>query len=276
MLTGVSSMRRCLNPKNPHKNMSVPSSVTVPTKDATRSSSDAAEQSSNSSLQQEEQVTCQFCKYLLEGALLGDCRVTSWIGSGTFGDVYEAQQLPPLSRRVAIKVMALERASDEKSAELFAHEVSAIAALDHPNILPVLRAGTLEDGRSYLVMKYAAHGSLQKHCQLTPQGLSILPTATPSNEAIAVERAPQDISAETLIMADESLEDREDNAYHDDESDENRTVDLEDEASPFNVSDSLVEKETLVTDLPRGEAGEVAAVSSSILVGEGQTLTPQQ
>ena len=42
------------------------------------------------------------------------------------------------------------------------------------------------------------------------------------------------------------------------------------------MSDSLVEKETLVTDPPRGEAGEVAAVSSSTLVGEGQTLTPQQ
>jgi len=157
-------MRRCLNPKNPHKNMSVPSSVTVPAKDATRSPSDAAEQSSISSLQQEEQVTCQFCKYLLEGALLGDCRVTSWIGSGTFGDVYQAQQLPPLNRRVALKVMAVEHVADGRAAELFAREVQAIAALDHPNILPVLRVGTVAEGRPYLVMKFAAHGSLQKFC----------------------------------------------------------------------------------------------------------------
>src|SRR2546423_1709459 len=163
MLTGVSSMRRCLNPKNPHKNMSVPSSVTVPA-DATRSPSDGAEQPSISSLQQEEQVTCQFCKYLLEGALLGDCRVTSWIGSGTFGDVYEAQQLPPLNRRVALKVMAVEHVADGRAAELFAREVQAIAALDHPNILPVLRVGTVVEGRPYLVMKFAAHGSMQKFC----------------------------------------------------------------------------------------------------------------
>src|SRR5438128_8884333 len=165
----------CLHPKKPHENQNLNS---TPKKSVV-----------------EEQVVCRYCKYLLQGALLGDCKVTRWIGSGAFGDVYEAEQLPPLSRRVAIKVMSLERASDEKSADLFAREVSAIAALDHPNILPVLRAGTLEDGRSYLVMKYAAYGSLQKYCQLTPQGLSILPTATPSNEAIAFERAPQDISA---------------------------------------------------------------------------------
>jgi len=256
-------MTYCLNPKKAHENRTTPAVL-------------VDKGSSKASVVVDEQVTCQFCKYLLQGALLGDCKVTRWIGSGAFGDVYEAEQLPPLSRRVAIKVMSLERASDEKSADLFAREVSAIAALDHPNILPVLRAGTLEDGRSYLVMKYAAHGSLQKYCQLTPQGLSILPTATPSNEAIAFERAPQDISAETLVMADEPLEDREDDAYHDDESDESRTVDLEEEASLFNVSDSLTENETLVTDLPWREAGEVAAVSSSTLVGEGQTLTPQQ
>lgn len=152
----------------------------------------------------EEQVTCQFCKYLLQGALLGDCRVTRWIGSGAFGDVYEAEQMPPLSRRVAIKVMSLDRVADGKSAEFFAREVRTIAALDHPNIMPVLRVGTLEDGRSYLVMKYAAHGSLQKYCQMTPQHLSILPTEVPVNAAVAPAPAgAQDIDpAETISIED--------------------------------------------------------------------------
>src|SRR2546429_9388762 len=151
----------CLHPKKPHKNQNLNS---TPQKSAV-----------------EEQVVCRYCKYLLQGALLGDCRITRLIGSGAFGDVYEAEQLAPLSRRVAIKVMSLHSVADGKSAELFAREVGAIAALDHPNILPVLRAGTLEDGRSYLVMKYAAHGSLQNYCELTPQNLSILPTITPTN-----------------------------------------------------------------------------------------------
>src|SRR6266571_1798728 len=114
-------MPRCLNPKKSHENRSsfarsVSSGATVALSDppATRA--------------QEEQVACQFCKYLLEGALLGDCRITRWIGSGAFGDVYEAEQLPPLNRRVAIKVMSLERVADGNSTELFAREVAAIAA----------------------------------------------------------------------------------------------------------------------------------------------------
>src|ERR1700694_4012655 len=102
-------MRRCLNPKNPHKNTYVFSSVAATTNDASRSSTDVdIERAQTLQERQDEQITCQFCKYLLEGALLGDCRVTKWIGSGTFGDVYESEQLPPLSRRVAIKVMAIE------------------------------------------------------------------------------------------------------------------------------------------------------------------------
>lgn len=149
----------------------------------------------------EEQVTCRFCKYLLQGALLGDCRVTRWIGSGAFGDVYEAEQLPPLSRRVAIKVMSLDSIADGKSAELFAREVGAIAVLDHPSILPVLRVGTIEDGRSYFVMKYAAHGSLQNFCQLTPQALSILPTISPASPA-KIEDPP--VSEQDTIAVNES------------------------------------------------------------------------
>jgi serine/threonine protein kinase len=146
----------------------------------------------------EEHVTCHICKYLLQGALLGDCRVTRWIGSGAFGDVYEAEQLPPLNRRVAIKVMSLECVADGKSAELLAREVGAIAALDHPNILPILRVGMIEDGRSYLVMKFAAHGSLQDYCQLTPQGLSILPMALPVETPVFPESL---VSAEMAVMS---------------------------------------------------------------------------
>src|SRR5438270_7404099 len=182
-------MTYCLNPKKAHENRTTPAEL-------------VDKGSSKASVVVDEQVTCQFCKYLLQGALLGDCRVTRWIGSGAFGDVYEAEQLPPLSRRVAIKVMALERASDEKSAELFAHEVSAIAALDHPNILPVLRVGSLEDGRSYLVMKYAAHGSLQNYCELTPQNLSILPPIMPANVLDSPDALKANCSANTIDMTD--------------------------------------------------------------------------
>src|ERR1700692_235852 len=152
-------MVHCLNPRKSHENSGI-------------SSSAATDAGGNTvSIVVEELVACRYCKYLLQDAQLGDCRAMRVIGSGALGDVYEAVQSPPLSRRVAIKIMSLERVADEESVELFAREVGAIAALDHPNILPVLSVGTLEDGRSYLVMKYAAHDSLQKFCQAVPQQL---------------------------------------------------------------------------------------------------------
>ncbi len=79
----------------------------------------------------------------------------------------------------------------KNSAELFEREVGAIAALDHPNILPVLRASMLEDGRSYLVMKYAARDLLQKFCQTVPQQLSIIPTFTTHDEDMSAQPAGQ-------------------------------------------------------------------------------------
>src|SRR5579863_9499317 len=193
-------MGRCLNPKNPHNNSGA-TGVTVSTIPASASihgpSNTVAEQESSQEAkgeplerrepeQPEQQVTCQFCKYLLEDAVLGDCRVTRWIGSGAFGDVYEAEQLPPLSRRVAIKVMAIEHVTNGKAAKLFAREVSSIAALDHPHILPVLRVGTISDGHPYFVMKYAANGSLQKFLQGTLPSYSLLPT-TASTHLIFAE-----------------------------------------------------------------------------------------
>src|SRR5258708_39614480 len=190
----------CLNPKRPHENrdalIASPGSPNVASPGASTGRRPVAV---------EEHVTCPFCKYLLQGGLLGDCRVTRWIGSGAFGDVYEAEQLPPLNRPVAIKVMSRECVADGKSAELLAREVGAIAALDHPNILPILRVGMIEDRRSYLVMKFAAHGSLQDYCQLTPQGLSILPMALPVDTPVFPESI---VSAEAAVMsgASEQLE----------------------------------------------------------------------
>src|SRR3989440_11698645 len=261
-------MRRCLNPKNPHKNMSVPSSVTVPAKDATRSSSDAAEQSLNSSLQQEEQVTCQFCKCLLEGALLGDCRVTSWIGSGTFGDVYQAQQLPPLNRRVALKVMAVEQVADGRAAELFAREVQAIAALDHPNILPVLRVGTVVEGRPYLVMKFAAHGSLQKFCPAALPPFSLLPMASLELQ----NKQPKNAASDTNVLIKEVSVDEKGNSN--DKADE---IEMP-PASSLAEQGTILDDETMEIDVPgQADKGEIAEGAVTLPIStEAFVLTPQQ
>ncbi len=188
-------MRRCLNPRNPHKNATLPLPVTAHMSDADISlieTISGPQDSAEAAAAEEQQVTCQFCKYLLENAMLGDCRVTRWIGSGTFGDVYEAEQLPPMSRKVAVKVMAIEHLADGQGPELFEHEVRTISTLDHPHILPVYRVGMVSDGRPYLVMKFAAHGSLQKFCPSSFPSLSAQPTAiAPQTRSRCRHRRPR-------------------------------------------------------------------------------------
>ena len=291
-------MRRCLNPKNPHKNTNVLSPIAATTNDASRPSTNAGidadiEYAQTLQGRQDEQITCQFCKYLLAGALLGDCRVTRWIGSGTFGDVYEAEQLPPLSRRVAIKVMSIEHVADGRAAELFAHEVRSIAALDHPNILPVLRVGAIAEGRPYLVMKYAANGSLQNFCSSPLPPYSVLPTSatpttptsTPQQQSVSPQPIPsKEILHEPLPEADQQRENKDN---------ENEPTIVEPPATSLEqetvlISDtaiatsSLTQQNTLVSD-EVGGAGKsddekydtIQSPVTSAVLGT-TTLTPQQ
>ncbi|GAC1657861.1 MAG: hypothetical protein NVS4B7_04000 [Ktedonobacteraceae bacterium] len=269
-------MRYCLNPKNPHKNIHVLSTAVVSGKDINESvTSDATEQSSFVSVQPEQPLSCQFCKYLLEDALLGDCRVTRWIGSGTFGDVYEAQQLPPLNRRVALKVMAVEHVADGRAAELFEREVQAIAALDHPNILPVLRVGMVSEGRPYLVMKFAAHGSLQKYCSAPLPPYSVLP-------AVIREPYQQPVAAETLLLTQEPVKDQMPELDETDTTSPLPTL-PEEEISAAEVdmsSLSLSHQETLLSSdviATRGDKGATVESEAALpLEPDVVLLTPQQ
>src|SRR5690349_11869724 len=79
------------------------------------------------------------------------------LGSGGMGEVYLMQDTR-VSRQVAIKVVRAEDApypggeSTTDAARLFQREAKAIAALDHPNILPLYDFG--EETRDGLTMTY--------------------------------------------------------------------------------------------------------------------------
>jgi len=79
---------------------------------------------------------------------LGQYRVENRIASGGFADVYRAYDTVE-GIRVAIKVPHLNMA-DKSILETFRREVRLVAQLDHPNILPIKTAGTI-DGRFVIV-----------------------------------------------------------------------------------------------------------------------------
>lgn len=222
------------------------------------------------------QVTCRWCKYLLADAVLGDCRVLRWIGSGTFGDVYEAEQLPPLRRHVALKVMSNEHVTDGEATALFEREVSAIAALDHPNIMPVLRVGTIVDGPPYLVMKYAAHGSLQTFCTM-PNSVTFASTAaaeTPPTEHISDEQ-PLSLSIQETLLDTE--------ARHENGSEEqDSSTDVVDKKMSYDSSTMPKHEEAvepvLIEETPKAEhsARVVDGNVEHTFVKDIHVLTPQQ
>ena len=93
------------------------------------------------------------------GKQIGNYRITAELGSGGFADVYLGQHIifadkPP----VAIKLLYARLKLKER--EQFIQEAQFLHRLQHPHILPVLDAG-FQDGIPYIIMEYAAQGSLQ-------------------------------------------------------------------------------------------------------------------
>ena len=74
------------------------------------------------------------------GSTFAGCRLEVVAGRGGMGVVYRATQLA-LSRPVALKVIAPERAADEGYRERFERESQLTASIDHPNVIPVYEAG---------------------------------------------------------------------------------------------------------------------------------------
>ena len=77
--------------------------------------------------------------------------VTGVAGYGGMGTVYIARD-HVLDRDVAVKVLDIADQRGSRAARL-QREAHILAKLDHPGIVPVHDAGTLEDGRAFYVMK---------------------------------------------------------------------------------------------------------------------------
>ena len=83
---------------------------------------------------------------------IGPYRILGVLGTGGMGVVYLAEQVEPIRREVAIKVLRTSDDSDLVVAR-FNAERQALAVLDHPNITKVFDAGITENGWPYFVME---------------------------------------------------------------------------------------------------------------------------
>jgi Protein kinase domain len=95
---------------------------------------------------------------LSEGDEFAGYRIERRLGRGGMGILYLAVE-PGLERRVALKLIAPEAASEDVFAKRFAEESRIAASIEHPNVVPIYAAGE-HDGIPYIAMRYVSGSDL--------------------------------------------------------------------------------------------------------------------
>lgn len=85
------------------------------------------------------------------------------LGQGGMGEVYLAQQLHPVKRKVALKLLARGWHQPDLTAR-FQREIEALAALKHPNIAMLYDVGETDDRRPFFTMEYIEGADLLNYC----------------------------------------------------------------------------------------------------------------
>ena len=91
----------------------------------------------------------------------GRFRIECEIGTGGMGTVYRATHLG-LDRPVAVKIIKSEFAADRDVADRFLREARTMAKLRHPHAAMIFDAGSLPDGRHFIIMEFVEGETLSQ------------------------------------------------------------------------------------------------------------------
>src|SRR5437016_13920931 len=98
---------------------------------------------------------------LAPGTRLGRYEIRSKIGEGGMGEVYLAEDTQ-LRRRVALKILPADIASNKDRMRRFVQEAQAAAALNHPNIAHIYEISEV-DGLNFIAMEFIEGRTLRDY-----------------------------------------------------------------------------------------------------------------
>src|SRR5215813_6216754 len=113
---------------------------------------------------------------------LGPYEVISALGSGGMGEVYLAEDTR-LHRKVALKILPADLASDRTRMNRFNQEAMAAAALNHPHIAHTYEIGTAE-GVHFIAMEYIDGDTLRHRINEGIKLLELLEIASQVSSAL--------------------------------------------------------------------------------------------
>ncbi len=138
------------------------------------------------------------------GKVLGEFRILHRLGRGGMGEVYLAEQTS-LKRKVALKLLNPELASNARSLQRFKAEAENVARATHANIVQIYTIGHVDDV-NYLALEFVEGRNLREFLEKkgTPElalGLHIM-----MQVAAALQRASElgiihrDIKPENILL----------------------------------------------------------------------------
>lgn len=138
------------------------------------------------------------------GQRVGRYTILCALGAGGMGQIYLAQDTV-LGRKIALKLISPEFATDPGRVHRFEQEARAASALNHPNVCVIHEIGITDNGRHFIAMEYIEGLTLRDQLSLgTFKPIEALRIAVQVSAALASAHAASivhhDIKPENIML----------------------------------------------------------------------------